>query len=60
MECNYKPVERTGLYIMVFLILTLGPCGTSKRLNKINDRLDNIEQQIDNKAVEPTGTTGRD
>ena len=41
-----KPVERVGLYIMVFLLILLGPCDMSPDHNEIINRLDKIEKIV--------------
>ena len=47
MECQYKPVERLGLYLMVIILLLCGPCSNYDR-EHIDERLDKIEIQIQN------------
>jgi len=44
-NCNYKPTERIGLYIMVFMIL-LSTCSMEDKINKMNRQMDKIEKRV--------------
>lgn len=44
--CKYRPVERLGLYIMVFLIL-MGSCDIQDRQTAILRKLTKIEKALD-------------
>lgn len=43
MECKYKPVERIGLYIMILILLLLGPCDMHSNHRELIDKLEHIE-----------------
>ena len=50
MECEYRPVERAGLYIMVLIIL-LHTCSLDtniieNKMEETNQRLDRIEMLL--------------
>lgn len=47
MECKYQPVERVGLYVMVFFVL-LNTCSIPSKddIKKINEKLTEIELKI--------------
>lgn len=46
MECNYRPVERAGLYIMVFIIL-LSTCDISTYHKKVMEKFKDVENRIE-------------
>ena len=46
MDCKYQPIERVGLYIMVFLIL-LQTCDIDSNYNDVIERLDRIDNRIE-------------
>jgi len=46
MNCEYKREDRTGLYIMIFIIF-LYQCSHSNKLQQIEDKLDRIKSKCD-------------
>ena len=40
-QCEYRPVERTGLYVMVIFIL-LHSCSIEGKVNTIIEKIDKI------------------
>ena len=44
-QCKYKHVDRSGLYIMVFLLL-METCGLKDRLNEIEAKLDSVVNSV--------------
>jgi hypothetical protein len=46
MKCEYKPIERAGLYIMVFFIL-LNTCDLDIQHKEIIDKFNNVENRIE-------------
>jgi hypothetical protein len=49
-KCKYKPVERSGLYIMVFFIL-VQIWGTSINITRLERKVDKIWGAITNQSI---------
>jgi len=43
---SYEHVDRTGLYIMIIILLAFGPCNMESNHSEIIDRLDKIEKLV--------------
>lgn len=52
MSCNFQPVERPGLYVMVFLTM-LNSCDASDEASKANRELKRIADAVITQAVKP-------
>ena len=47
MNCHYQPVNRLGLYILVFIIL-LSSCSADRSIRRVEAKLDNyiVQQEL--------------
>ena len=53
MSCNYKPTERPGLYIMLWLIWASGPSDVASRheQKQMQEAIQRIESRLTNSVV---------
>jgi hypothetical protein len=46
MKCEYQPIERAGLYIMVFFIL-LSTCDIDPHHRRVMEELNNLKTEVE-------------
>jgi len=57
-KCKYKPIERAGLYIMVFIAM-MNTCSIDTTVDTIKDKVTIIEEYVANQSLNSDGGAAR-